>query len=199
MDTSSRDTSIPGGGNNKSATALHNFTRLPNELKDMVWREGLAARQPNVVRLCAKKKFYCATDQHPATLQERLHFVYKIPPLLHVCQSSRRLAKEIYELTFDQARIPVGYEGYPKKCTKCRKKSMNCPFFRRPELTAHIPKVYFDFGTDIVYIACQLEAASDFLDNLNVCTTRRSLLLKHRALMSTELGMELSKLLFNFP
>lgn len=72
----------------------------------------------------------------------------------------------------DQARIPVGYEGYPKKCTKCRKKSMNCPFFRRPELTAHIPKVYFDFGTDIVYIACQLEAASDFLDNLNVCTTR---------------------------
>jgi len=98
------------GNHTHKAFAL--FSKVPLELRTIVWK--LARPVPRVVNI-----FRAKVDD-----KDVLYSTAKIPSLLHVCQESRRIAKEWYQLSFPWSS------------------SWNDPYAAR---------VYFDFSADFLY------------------------------------------------
>ena len=88
---------------------FHPFSRLPTELRDMIWELAVPGPRLVEVHFNANLKEQCSGEDDAVTRRKPLkhRFLAKLPVLLHVCRDSRAIGLKYYELA-------LGCKGYSK-------------------------------------------------------------------------------------
>jgi hypothetical protein len=110
------------------------FSTLPTELRLIIW--NLARPDPRIVRI-RKSNRSSGTYSRAA-----------IPNLLHVCQESRQVALEWYQLSFGSGR-PEAYTS----TTLTSLDGISKTVMIRNSFAS--PRTYFDFSRDVLFAGCE--------------------------------------------
>jgi hypothetical protein len=90
--------------NNADEAAFRNFTKLPREIRDEIWK--LTFPPPQVVTISKDdneiKKIRKARPKRDVSTIYRAKATYDVPPILHACQESRVVGLNRYGLAFKE-------------------------------------------------------------------------------------------------